>query len=182
MRCQGAYRLLGRKESRGLDPREERLLSDHLNVCPECRDIEDQLERTWHALSGHPQIEPSEDFLARVRFRIRAETPSREVRQNRWAHLRWQWVALAAGIVLAAILLTKAVPISSRPPASEPGASIGTDRGDELLLDEIERILQRSETDYLAAYDSWPGALPETGKTGPENKVPSEGTVRRKIS
>jgi len=184
MRCHRARRLLARKESRRISRREERILSDHLSICRECAGLEDQLERTWSALSHHPQIEPSPDFLAKLRFKLRAEPAPPESRQARHLSLRWQWVALAAGILLAAILLTRDRPISRHSPTAEPGIKIAADRdrGDEQFLEELERILQRPDADYLATYDSWPGALQETGSISPAKQGPVESTVRKEIS
>ncbi len=184
MRCHRARRLLARKESQSISRREERILSGHLSICRECAGLEDQLERTWSALSCHPQIEPSPDFLATLRSKLRAEPASPASRQTRQFHLRWQWAALAAGILLAAILLTRDRPISRYTPTAKPGIKIAADRdpGDEQFLEELARILQRSDTDYLATYDSWPGALQETGSMSPAKKGPVKSNVRKEIS
>jgi hypothetical protein len=184
MRCHRARRLLARKESQSISGREERILSGHLSICRECAGLEDQLERTWNALSYHPQIEPSPGFLAALRRKLRAEPVAPESRQPRQFHLRWQWVALAAGILLAAILLTRDRPISGPSPTAEPGIKIAADRdrGDEQFLEELERILQRSDADYLATYDSWPGVLQETGSLSPAKKGPVASSLRKEIS
>jgi len=184
MRCHRARRLLARKESQGISSNEGRVLSDHLSICRECAGLEDQLERTWSALFYHPQIEPSPDFLARLRFRLRAEPASPESRQTRQFNLRWQWVALAAGVLLATILLTKNSPISRHSAPAEPGIKVSADRdpGDEQFLEQLERTLQHSDADYLATYDSWPGALQESGRVSPAKTGPVESTKRKEIS
>ena len=185
MRCHRARRLLAQKESQGISPRTERALSDHVRICRDCAGLEDQLERTWRALSCHPQIEPSADFLANLRSRLRQEPGSVACRQTRRFIVGWQWVALAAGILLAAVLLTKDSPMFRRASSVETPVKIAadSDRADEQFLEELQRILQRSEADYLAAYDSWPVPLQETGIPAPDtNKGPAKSTMRKEIS
>jgi len=185
MRCHRARRLMARKASRGLSPRADRALSDHMRLCRGCAGLEKQLERTWEALSCHPQIEPSADFLANLRSRLHEEPVSAGSRQSRRFNMRWQWMALAAGILLAAVLLT-GIPRVFRDTSSaelQVGATVGSDRADEQLLEELQGILRHSEADYLAVYDSWPVPLQETGSPAPETKRGRpDNTVRKEIS
>jgi hypothetical protein len=62
----------------------------------------------------------------------------------------WQWMTLAASVLVLAIVL---VPSSVyRQPIQ--GIS-STDQWDDSFLQDLDNSLDRSETNYLPAYDAW---------------------------
>jgi hypothetical protein len=172
--------MLERKVSREISPHKAKLLADHLSTCPQCAGLEDQLERAWNALECHPSVEPSPDFLPRLKARFRAEQPAQSAGRTWRQDLKWQWIALAACLLLAAVLLiTKGqVRREALPPDQEVNMVVDRDRWDEQFLEDLEQTLQRSDAEYLSAYDSWPGAASEAASSG----LPKSGrvSVRRK--
>jgi len=160
MRCNRARRVLARKASREISPHEAKLLADHLSTCPQCAGLEDQLERTWSVLGCHPSVEPSPDFLPRLKARLRAEQVAQSAARTWRRDLRWQWIALAACLLLAAVLLTRNGQLrrGALPPDQGLNMVADRDRWDEQFLQDLEQTLQRSDAEYLSAYYSWPGA------------------------
>ncbi|MBZ5499286.1 MAG: hypothetical protein LAP85_23050 [Acidobacteriia bacterium] len=168
MRCNRARRMLAQKASQDISIHDEHLLADHLSACAECARLEEELERTWSALGCHPTVEPSADFLFRIKARLQAGEVAPGGLWNRLPALRWQWVALAGCALLAAVLLTKGGQLRQPPQSPEPGKNITAnhDRWDEQFLDDLEQTLQYSAADALSAYDSWPVTALDT--PGPE--------------
>jgi hypothetical protein len=152
--------MLARKASREISPHEAKLLAEHLSTCPQCAGLEDQLERTWSALGCHPSVEPSPDFLPRLKARLRAEQTAQGAGRTWRRDLRWQWMALAACLLLAAVLLTRNGQLrhSALPPDQGRNLAADRDSWDEQFLQDLEQTLQRSDAEYLSAYSSWPGA------------------------
>ncbi len=186
MNCKQARRLQAGKASRGLRPRDERLLADHLRVCPDCSALENEMERTWDAMACFPSLEPSAGFLSDLKARLRAEPASPGRREwSRRPGLVWQGMALAACLLLFAVLLTRIGPDRRQAvtgPAAHPAAD--SDRWDEQFLEDLDRTLTRPDADYLAVYDSWPGtaqdhAAPAKGETRPAVRQEHD---RREIS
>jgi hypothetical protein len=181
MRCNHARRLLARKVSREISPHKAKLLADHLGTCPQCAGLEDQLERAWSALGHHPSVEPSPGSLPRLKARLRAEQTAQGAGRTWRRDLRWQWIALAACLLLAAVLLTTDGQLRRGAVPPDQGLNLAVDRDswDEQFLQDLEQTLQRSDAEYLSAYDSWPGAaneavrsleLPKTGPAGRTRK------------
>ncbi len=177
MRCDQARRMLARKASRDLKPRDEKALASHLNSCTECAAFQDQLDRTWDALECHPSVEVSEDFIPKLKAKLKADEAlprSFWTWRPAWG---WQWAALAVGITLAVVILTRGGQFRHSVPPANPGASLSNrDRSDEQFLQDLEKTLQYSVSDALSAYDSWPAteqesAAPAPGKTAPTKKI-----------
>src|SRR5581483_12351455 len=74
----------------------------HLETCPACRAEVDARRRLrgalWTAFTRAPELQPGEDFAARLRDHLRQTTVQRH---RSWTISR-QWFALAAGLVIAA--------------------------------------------------------------------------------
>lgn len=183
MRCKRARSLWVRKVSEGISPQQEKVLDDHLKACPACGRMETELEETWNALGSSPGIEPSADFLPRLRVKLQAEQSQPRPEQRRRLSLKWQWAALAACALLAAVLLTRNGQFRHEALPSSQGVKIATDsdHSDEQLLQDIERALQSADTDYLSTYDSWPDVArqspgSETFKGNPANRTKRKET------
>ena len=187
MHCKRARRLLSEKASRSLGSRNERMLADHLRGCSGCAGLERQMEQAWMAMECYPAVEPSSDFLPRLRTRLRAERavpPRRE--WLRQPGLVWQGMALAAGLVLFAVLVTKGGPPRRQALPERPAAATiqDRDRWDEQFLEDLEQTLAQSDADYLSTYDAWPGIVHENAgrereKTTPAGKLDHQ---RKEIS
>jgi hypothetical protein len=184
MRCDQARRILERKASMEIDLDDERKLKEHQNVCPACAGLEDQLERTWHALEEIKPMEPSPDFLPRFRARLRDEE-DRGTQGFPWQKgPGWRWIALAACILLAAVLLTRTGLVrhgtSLAPQVSD--TSHDRDGWDERFLQDLDQALQHADLDYLATYDSWPETVPEAKSVAPADVRPGYHVKKKEIS
>jgi hypothetical protein len=184
MRCNRARRLLERKASREISPHKAELLADHLGKCPQCAGLEDQLERAWSALGCHPSVEPSPDFLPRLKARLRAEQTVQGA-GGTWRHnLKWQWVALGACLLLVAVLLTRNGQLRHGALPPDQGLNLATDRDrkDEQFLQDLEQTLQRSDAEYLSAYSAWPGAANEAAHLELPKARPVDETKKKESS
>ncbi len=163
MHCHRARRLLEHKESQALPAREEGRLADHLQACTACRELQTQLDLTWKALGYHPSVEPSADFLEKVRDRIR-DRPAEMLPVHGW-NLKpaWQWMALAACALLAAVIVVRNIGIFSetQPVSQQTTVPSKPDLWDEQFLRDLEKTLQHSDAEVLSIYDTWPGFLQE---------------------
>ena len=150
---------------------------EHLQSCPACREISEQLDRTWTAMSAYPSIEPSQDFLRR--FRRQLETSEQHRRSLIiWRPLMgWQWMALVASVVIVCFLLVTQPP----PHPAMPEAVMTKDQMDEEILQGLEQSLNRSDVvrNYLPVYDVWEGAQPESS---PRKLPAGKATERKKTS
>lgn len=169
MNCRQAREIMAAHAADDPEPREERELRDHILGCASCAGLEDQLKRSWDALSCHPTLEPSAEFLPKLRRRIQAERAKAKGAWHLGLQHRWQWSALALGAVAIAVLLTRPGIFQSGAPApAEKGAaSASRDAFDEQLLRDLDQLLEYSAADSLSAYDFWPGPVPE----GPEPEI-----------
>ena len=175
MNCKRARRMLGRKASRDLAPHEEQVLTDHLSVCPRCTRLEDELEHTWSALELYPAVEPSPEFLPKLRARLQAERSTPAVRRTWHFGRNWQWAALAGCFLLAVLVLTRTESMHRTASTSiQTAQTADSDRWDEQFLQNLDESLQHSTADYLSTYDSWPGIKREaTNFKSPAAKPPA---------
>jgi len=181
MRCTQARRLMEMQAAQGIGPDPERQLAEHLAGCPECSGLARQLDRVWDALAWHPRVEPSPDFLPRLRARIRAEEEThRSGRPPAW---QWRWAALGAAVLLAIAILSRQGGIQPPVAITPDGASAAMERDswDEQFLEELEQTLHRSDADLLSTYDSWPASAQEPA-ISPYRAVPERNSKRKEIS
>jgi len=159
MNCERARRMLAQKAARDLSPHGEQVLADHLRVCPGCARLEDELERTWNVLGLYPAVEPSPEFLPKMRARLQAERSTPAIRWTWQFGRNWQWAALAGCFLVAVIVLsrTESVHRTATTPIHIAQTAADSDRWDEQFLQNLDNSLQDSTADYLSTYDSWPG-------------------------
>jgi predicted anti-sigma-YlaC factor YlaD len=180
MNCHRAREIMARKASREISSREDGLLKDHIAGCPECAGLEDQLERTWNALACHPAIEPSSEFLPKLRAKI-----ARDRRRSHWnlrPVLKWQLGALAVCALVAAVFLTRAALYRHDAPAASREILIQVDhnRWDEQFLQDLDTTLQQSAADSLSAYDSWSGSDSDNNESGTARPKPAHRIMKKK--
>ncbi len=184
MRCDQARRMSERKAARGLSPRDEEILAEHLSACTECTALESQLDRTWQALEHHPSIEVSEKFLPQLRAKLRAENPEPRrgwVWRPAWG---WRWAAVAVGIALAVVILARSGQLRHETGSKPPHATIISDRDrrDDQFLEDLERTLQYSAADTLSAFDSWPYAPQDSPAYEPTKILPAKNPKQKEPS
>ncbi len=177
-------RLLELKTSSTLSHGRERELADHLGACPECAALEDELEKVWQALAWHPTVEPSPEFLPRLKARIRAEQFELRPRSIWHPNLDWRWVGLAACILFGVVVLARFGPMRPHDSATAPGQNVAAehDRWDDKFLEDLEQTLRRSDVDYLSTYDSWPVSAQEPAGFSSNPGRPVGRTKRKEIS
>jgi anti-sigma factor RsiW len=181
MNCRQAREIIAAQTAGDLAPQRLREMQEHIRTCEACAELDEQFRQTWDALSCHPTLEPSADFMLRLRSRIQAE----EARESKARHfgslLKWRWAALAVCALAAAVLLT-------RPGLFHPGApvsqepvpvAVGRDSGDEQLLRDLDKLLDYSAADALSAYDSWPGGPPEGTIPEMPNPIPAKKLMKK---
>ncbi|MBP1595252.1 MAG: hypothetical protein H6Q05_629 [Acidobacteria bacterium] len=163
MRCYRARGLLRRKAAESLSDSQERRLEEHLGACLACSKLTEEIERAWAALGHLPTVEPSADFLPRLKARLREEDTSS--RQGTGPVRSWRWVAVAACVLLAAVFAARFETGRQNPSPEERTAVSARDSNvpDEQFLQDLEEILQQSDVDFLSAYDVWP-AVPQDAK------------------
>jgi hypothetical protein len=157
MDCRQARDLMIRKAGGEVGNGDESLLRSHVESCPDCSGLDDQLERAWMALDHYPEVEPSAAFLRQLKARIRDDRNQPKSFHFGW----WKWpVAAALCLALVSVLLvrTDRFRISSPNISSAPPAAY--DRSDDLFLQDLDQALQGSLADALAIYDSWPNDEP----------------------
>ena len=180
MRCHRAQRLMTEKAERVIDPVNEQRLRNHLEKCSDCNSLEDQLDRIWDMLECQPAIEPAPESLLRIKELIREERLQSRPVGGLKPHVRWQWVALAACAILAAVLLTRNGPFHHTVTGEKAKATAADhDRWDEQFLQDLDETLSRSAADSLSTYDSWPGMAPEVSPPASSKTAPAIG-MRKK--
>jgi hypothetical protein len=163
MRCDQAHRIMARKASEDLSPRDQQTLADHLRGCCACAAFEDQLNRTWNALACHPPLEVSADFLPRLKAKLKTEqaVPRRaKAWRPAWG---WQWAAATVCIALALVFLAKTGMFrqSTRGVDQSTNVAAERDRRDEQFLQDLEQTLKYSAADSLSTYDAWQASILE---------------------
>ena len=183
MRCFRARRLMSRRAAQGLSMHQEQMLQEHLVTCGACSRLTDELERAWKALEFHPILEPSADFIPRFKARLREEEPASREKPVWKPVLSWRWMAMAACILLAVVLISRhetGQQDSSSPPDRAAVSVADQSIPDEQFLQDLEEILQQSGTDVLSAYDVWPGIAQDSGNRESPKAGPAEGINKKK--
>src|SRR5574342_360955 len=105
MRCRDARKIL-EQEVEGVDPPGNRdAIRAHLASCTACSQFAKELRLTWDLLDTLPEIPVSETFNRNVLARVRQADMDHD---NSWTLgrvLGWQWMTLAASVLVLAIVL-----------------------------------------------------------------------------
>src|SRR6266513_5862036 len=137
MNCEEAAKLMDGYLDRELDPITSQTIEQHLRECPKCDEAYKIHGSLIHAIgNATPYYKAPAELRERIQSSLRdeiAELPSRDVardtqplfprRQPRprailWA-TSWNWLALAAAIIFAAIIALTLVPRWQRPGADQ---------------------------------------------------------------
>ena len=126
MTCDNARMLLTAYVDSELDVAHSLEIEGHLSTCVACARIVENQQRLRSAIqSSSLSYEPSDSLEGRIQSALRAAAPSSQTIEeqrssngtgSRRAGLRWQWIAVAAAILLA-IVVAGRIPIG-RTPAS----------------------------------------------------------------
>jgi hypothetical protein len=181
MNCRQAREITAAKAAGELWPPEEQELRKHFLECAGCAELEGQLECAWDALDCHPTLEPSAEFLPRLRSRIREDRLATPKPRSFGVPLGWQWAALAGCVVVAALFLIHSGVFRSDAPVPEERAAVTAshDAGDEQFLRDLDRLMEYSAADSLSAYDSWPGAVQESTGQEAARPVPAKKLMKK---
>jgi len=135
--------------SRKLDAGELRLLEDHLETCPACRDFVQAQRAVWDALDVWEPAPVSADFDSRLYRRIERQPVSwfdRMMRPFQPFGLRHAIpIAVSAAVILTAGLLVQRAP-APRPQPQHDTAQMEVLQPEQvvLALDEMEALSQLS--------------------------------------
>jgi len=139
------------------DPALEAQVNRHLEGCGDCRRFRQELDQTWQALDGAPELEPATDFNRRVWQRI----DSRRARPAAGWHFflrpaaRLGLAGWAALLVLAVAGAVVAYQFSrARLTAPEVQFTAG-DLRDSEMLQELDNLLNVDETEFLNTFQDW---------------------------
>ena len=160
MRCKRARKKLGLMEG----PEEwqtDPALAAHLKECGLCSEYGKELLLTWEALGRYPSVNPDPDFITTFKRRLAAQESRNGARVSETSIPGWQWMALAASVLLALLLTIRPPQRAVDVKAGLPNAD--ADVRDENFLRDLDQSLERSESNYLPVYDSWPAT--DTGKS-----------------
>ncbi|MBI4483483.1 MAG: zf-HC2 domain-containing protein [Acidobacteria bacterium] len=122
----------------------------HLESCVHCRQEWEAGQVTWRLLDSWADASPSEDFDQTVLARMRtlAAESSRGLWQPRW----WSWKP-ALGLAAVLVLI---VAISLLLPFREIGREMTVSVPDDQLWNDLERMMEATESSSLSVYDAWP--------------------------
>src|SRR5437867_9987484 len=142
MRCRTARRLAAElAEGAGGTPGQADL-SVHLRSCPGCARLAEELARSWQALEAYPAIEPSNEFVPRLRARLEIAEPRTAPEPFRPAG--WQWMALVATVLVAILVGVSGL---DQPRAVTESGLSRRDLADDRFLADLETTLDRFDSD-----------------------------------
>ncbi|MBN2430382.1 MAG: hypothetical protein JXQ27_02855 [Acidobacteria bacterium] len=148
-------------------------MKEHMEQCPECRDLVRQVRQGWELLDDLPLLEPVADFNDVVWRKI--ETRSRRA----W----WRGTALFSppsvlrlAAMAAALTLVLAIGYFTLVPVSAPAVTFSAkDRQDNEMLLELEEVMDFDETQLLSIYQPWEVSADSSERSnGDGNQPPAE--------
>jgi len=154
MRCRTARRLAAElAEGVGGTPWQADL-SDHLRSCPGCACLTEELARSWQALLAYPAIEPSKEFVPRLRARLELDEPRTSPEPFRPAG--WQWMAVVATALVAILVGPSGL---DQPRAVTESGLSRRDLADDRFLADLQTTLDHFDSTYFPVHSSWPDSL-----------------------
>lgn len=100
-------------------------IAEHLEACPECREVAGELRRLTERLAAHPDPEPPRDLWPEVAARIRREAPRPAARHAAQGPARWWgrpvWLAPAAGLAALLVVVVGLRLLGPSGPSPSPG-------------------------------------------------------------
>ena len=176
MRCKRARKKLGLME--GPDEwQTDPALAAHLKECGLCSEYGKELLLTWEALGRYPSVIPDPNFIATFNRRLAEQERRGRTRVSEASIPGWQWLALAASVLLVLLLTIKPPQPALDDKAGLTNADV--DVTDENFLRDLDQSLERSESNYLPAYDSWPAADTESSPDA-QPEIRSRDNARQK--
>jgi anti-sigma factor RsiW len=162
MNCEEATKLMDGHLDGELDALTNQEIELHLHDCKKCEQAYEAHGTLAHAIGGAlPYYKASTELRERVRSSLRQEIAGRPVQSaSRDMHplpqskqsepravlfgMQWSWLALAAGIVLAAIIAFDLVPRSRRPDADQFLAT-------QLIASHVRSLMANHLTDVASS-------------------------------
>jgi anti-sigma factor RsiW len=132
-------------------------LEQHLAGCEDCRALRTDLERIRDAAAALPQMRPPDGAWLQIAGRLRQEgrvTQTAAPSADRWSY---GWLAIAAGLVLAAgvslLVLFRSTPApapANRPVAAAPGGT-GMGAGNEPSVEAAQSAVDAAQQQFEKA-------------------------------
>lgn len=146
-----------------LEASEEKLAESHLRGCPECAAQLERLRQLDGMLDQLQAVEPSSDFLQRIRQQVGVDKRLIIFRSRRTV----AWLALAASIIFAVFILNLKKEVQPPPPpithwkpkteTTRPDSAQSVPPPEQLTPEEVELIAHLEvleEIDLIENYDS----------------------------
>jgi anti-sigma factor RsiW len=153
-------------------------LQQHLDVCPECRALLEDLEKVRDAAGSLEVRRPADHVWLQIAGRLRQEgrVHDRASRPPSAARLQYAWLAIAATLVLAVGAAVFMVFERTTPPGNAPSSAQSNAGGGDAVqsgvedLRQAEKLLQSGVAKLKEGMGSDQQALPaETARTLDQN-------------
>lgn len=138
---------------RSLDGAEQAEVERHLESCPTCRGVVDDVSQIRRAARALTSIEPPAFTWRQIEKAIRSETAGRTTPGGARAWVpgprQLGWLALAAALLLATVVGLRFRPLA--PPTEAPSPSAAADGSSVDAADTVESELRQAEEHYNKA-------------------------------
>ncbi len=134
-----------------LPTEERRVVADHLASCEDCQGLLDDLHRLSQTARTLGPVAPPVHLWLEIAGQIHLDAPATTVAPAVHTPARrqdtWQWLGLAAGLVL----VTAAVYAIARPEMTTPDAATQSNAEAPVTVETFEDTLRRAEAEYERA-------------------------------